>query len=67
MVGELINTFLKHWILIREIYLSKDTGIHNLLKLYQKELGKSESSVKVALHRLRKDLKKFLESEGVLV
>ena len=32
-----------------------------------KELGKSESSVKVALHRLRKDLKKLLESEGVLV
>jgi RNA polymerase sigma-70 factor (ECF subfamily) len=37
------------------------------VKVISKELGKSESSVKVALHRLRKDLKKLLESEGVLV
>ena len=58
MVGELINTFLK----------TLDTDKYSQpVKVISKELGKSESSVKVALHRLRKDLKKFLESEGVLV
>lgn len=48
MVGELIIHFLKHWILIREIYLSKDTGIHNLLKLYQKNLERAK--VQLRLH-----------------
>ena len=55
MVGELLNTFIKRYWYSQPV------------KVISKELGKSESSVKVALHRLRKDLKKLLESEGVLV
>ena len=67
MVGELINTFLKTLDTDKRNIFIKRYWCSQPVKVISKELGKSESSVKVALHRLRKDLKKFLESEGVLV
>ena len=67
MVGELINTFLKTLDTDKRNIFIKRYWYSQPVKVISKELGKSESSVKVALHRLRKDLKKFLESEGVLV
>lgn len=66
MVGELINTFLKTLDTDKRNIFIKRYWYSQPVKVISKELGKSESSVKVALHRLRKDLKKFLESEGVL-
>ena len=67
MVGELINTFLKTLDTDKRNIFIKRYWYSQPVKVISKELGKSESSVKVALHRLRKDLKKLLESEGVLV
>lgn len=67
MVGELINTFLKTLDTDKRNIFIKRYWYSQPVKVISKGLGKSESSVKVALHRLRKDLKKLLESEGVLV
>lgn len=64
-IGELINEFLKNLPDDKRNMFIKRYWYAETVSLISKEMGKSESSVKVTLHRLRKQLKTFLESKDV--
>ncbi|MBQ4284740.1 MAG: RNA polymerase sigma factor [Lachnospira sp.] len=64
-ISELLSAFLKglpkknRMIFVRRYWYSD--SIEDIAKMF----GCSQSSVKVTLHRMRKELKKYLEQEGI--
>lgn len=67
IIGDCISTYLhsqkkeKQFLFVRRYYYGDS------IKTLAKHQGISENQVKVTLHRMRKDLKKALEEEGVWV
>lgn len=64
-LSEVISDYLKSVDLNKRVMFLRRYWYSDSIKVISERMDMSESAVKVSLHRMRKGLKKYMESEGI--